>query len=76
MAYVETLLSEYAQLTLPHILADLPLVTGLALLEARRTRLDPRTAVGWVDRCVIKANAETKAWFEARYQITERLHKP
>lgn len=72
MAYLETLLSEYATFTLTHIYTQLPLATGLALLEARQCRLHPRQAIGFVDRAVMRANAETKAWFETHYHILER----
>ncbi len=75
MSYVETLMATYPQFNLWTLFHELPLVAGLALLEARRCRLDPRGAIGYVDRCVMRANAETKAWFEARFDIVERPAK-
>ncbi len=72
MAYVEALLSEYGSMTLTAIVHELPLAAGYALLEARRCRLDPHGCVGWVDRCVMRANAATRRWFEEHYEIIER----
>jgi hypothetical protein len=71
MAYVETLMSEYAPMSLTHILLELPLVAGMALLEARRCRLDPAHAIGWQDRLVMRANAETRRWFETHYEVID-----
>lgn len=75
MAYIETLLSTYPMLELADIRGGtgarrpLPLAAGLALLEARACRLDPQHTISFVDRQVIKANAEVREWYAARYDI-------
>lgn len=77
MAYIETLLSTYPQFRLPDILGTkgsqqpLPLAVGISLLEARHCRLDPDHAISFVDRAVMRANAEIREWYEQRYEITQ-----
>lgn len=75
MAYIETLLSSYSQFALEDIRGGtnagkpLPLATGLALIEARACRLDPEHSISFIDRRIMRANAEVWEWYAQRYDI-------
>lgn len=58
LAYVETLLAEY-HLTLPQVFR-LSFAAGLALLEARGSRLYPGQGLGYIDRAIIAARNATR----------------
>ena len=48
----------------------LPVVAGLELIEARRSRLQPDASrIGYVDRCIINARNACRADLERRYTI-------
>lgn len=68
IAYLELLASEYG-FTVPHILLELPVEAGSALLEARAARLNPGNTIGFVQRSIIVARTRMRNWLEANFDI-------
>lgn len=51
------------------IFLGLEVEAGLALLEARAARINPKAATGFVDRCIWRARAAARAAAESMYTI-------
>lgn len=68
MAYIELMMHEY-RFTRHELLFDLPVEAGGALLEARAARLNPGGTVGWVQRCIVRARDQMRAWLEQHFDI-------
>lgn len=68
MAYIEILSAEY-HLSLSEVALGLPLEAGLALLEARACRLNPRYAIGYVERAIWRARDACRAELEKAFRI-------
>lgn len=70
MAYVECLLAEYGQMTIPYIVHRLNVTLGFALLDARAARLGTAT-IGYIERAIIDARAKCRRWYEENYEIID-----
>lgn len=51
------------------IILGLEVEAGLALLEGRAARLNPKAATGYIDRAVYRARDAKRAELETRYTI-------
>lgn len=74
LAYVEIFLHDY-HMPLAYILGSDPrhylsLDAGLAILDARRERLQPGSLVGHVQRAIARARDAVRAWHEARGNLS------
>lgn len=56
-------------MNLRFIFLGLEVEAGLALLEARAARINPKAATGYVDRCIWRARAEARRQAETMYTI-------
>jgi len=68
LAYVESIASTYA-MTLRAIFFALPLPAGLALIEARAARINPRASGGFIDRAIWTARDQCRAEIERTHHI-------
>ncbi len=68
MAFIEILCAEY-RFTLTEVILGLPLEAGLALIEARACRINPRYAIGYIERAIWRARDECRADLEKVYRI-------
>lgn len=68
MAYVEILCAEY-RMDLATVFLGLPMEAGLALLEARACRVNPRNAIGYIERSIWRAREACRAELERQYRI-------
>jgi hypothetical protein len=67
MSYVEALASEY-HMTLEHIFHRMPLATGLAMLDARSSRLG-LMSIGYIERAIIQARVKCRRFIADHFTI-------
>ena len=68
MSYIETLLHAH-HMSLRSIFFTLEMEAGLALLEARAARLNPKGASGFIDRAVYRARDRARSEIEKNHTI-------